>query len=127
MALYTPEQHSRYDGHFVLSASRIYQVGQLDDPPGWDHMGNDASNVHGVKGSVEIDVDEIKNTGHFIARLTIPEGELVLEMTRFHEFSSCQDGGLQPTCTNTVMLGVVIQTGLKRLCLSPAGATGRQR
>jgi len=94
MSLYTPEQHTRYDGHFVLSASRIYQVGQLNDPPGWDHMGNDASNVQEVKGSVEIDVDEIKNTGRFVARLTIPEGELVLEMKRFHEFNPCQDGGV---------------------------------
>ena len=30
----------------------------------------------------------------FVARLTIPEGELVLEMKRFHEFSPCQDGGI---------------------------------
>ena len=94
MSLYTPEQHTRYDGHFVLSASRMYQVGQLNDPPGWDHMGNDASNVREVKGSVKIDVDEVKNTGRFVARLTIPEGELVLEMKRFHEFSPCQDGGI---------------------------------
>ena len=94
MSLYTPEQHPRYDGHFVLSARRIYQVGQLNDPPGWDHMGNAAANVQEVPGSVEIDVDERKNTGVFVARLTIPEGELVLEMKRFHEFSPCQDGGI---------------------------------
>ncbi len=94
MTLYTPEQHTRYDGHFVLSASRIYQVGQLNDPPGWDHIDNAASDVQPVKGSVEIDVDEIKNTGRFIARLTIPAGDLVLEIQRFHEFSPCQDGGV---------------------------------
>ena len=94
ISLYTPEQHDLYDGHFVLSAARIYQVGRLDDPAGWDHMGNDASNVHPVQGTVEVDVDEIKNTGRFVARLKVPEGDLVLAFDRFHEFNPCQDGGV---------------------------------
>ncbi len=94
MTLYTPEQHNLYDAHFVLSAGRVYQVGRLNDPPGWDHMGNDASNVHPVEGVVEIEVDEIKNTGRFVARLKVPEGDLVLEFERFHEFNPCQNGGV---------------------------------
>ena len=94
MTLYTPEQHRHYDGHFILSAGQIYQVGRHTDPAGWDHMGNDASIVHPVEGTVDIDVDEIKNTGHFVARLTIPEGDLILELNQFQEFSPCQDGGL---------------------------------
>lgn len=94
MAIYTPEQHELYDGHFVLSAGEVYQVGRLDDPPGWDHMDNEARNVHPVEGTVEIDVNEIDNTGTFVARLEVPEGELVIEMDRLHEFSPCQDGGV---------------------------------
>lgn len=94
ITLYAPEQHDLYDGRFLLSAGRIHQVGRLDDPPGWDHMGDDASNVHPVDGTVEIDVNEIENTGRFVARLKIPEGDLVLEFDRFHEFSPCQDGGV---------------------------------
>jgi hypothetical protein len=57
-------------------------------------MGNDASNVHPVEGRVEIDVDEIKNTGRFVVRLKVPEGDLVLEFDRFHEFNPCQSGGV---------------------------------
>ncbi len=94
MTLYTPDQHDLYDGRFVLSAQRIYQVGTLTDPPGWNHMGNDAENVRPMAGNVEIDVDEIRNSGTFTARLKLPEGELVLEMERFHEFNPCQDGGV---------------------------------
>ena len=92
--LYAPEQHDLYDGRFVLTAGRMYQVGQLDDRPGWDHMGNDASTAHSVEGSVEIDVDEIGNRGRFVARLAVPQGSLVMEVDRFHEFSPCQDGGV---------------------------------
>ena len=45
ISVYAPEQHDLYDGHFILSASRVYQVGGLKDPPGWNHMSNDSSNV----------------------------------------------------------------------------------
>ena len=94
ITLYAPQQHDLYDGHFVLSATRIYQVGRLDDPAGWDHMGNDAAALQPVAGVVEIDVDEIRNRGSFVATLGIPQGELVVRIDRFHEFSPCQDGGL---------------------------------
>lgn len=94
VGLYAPEQHDLYDGRFFLTADRVYQVGTLEDPPGWDHMGNDATNVHAVHGGVEIDVDEVANKGTFRAHLQLPEGELVLEIDRFHEFSPCQDGGV---------------------------------
>ena len=94
IALYAPEQHDLYDGRFVLAASRIYQVGRLDEPPGWNHIGNDASNVREVEGSVAIDVNERENSGTFVARLRVPEGDLVIESERFHEFNPCQDGGI---------------------------------
>ena len=94
LGIYSPRQHSPYDGHFVISASRIYQVGRLNDPPGWDHIDNEAQRAFPVGGTVEIDVDEIKNTGSFVARLKIPEGDLELQLDRFHQFNPCQDGGI---------------------------------
>lgn len=94
ITLYAPDQHDLYDGRFVLSASRLHQIGALRDAPGWDHMGNDATNVRPIDGTVEIAVNEIENTGRFVARLAVPEGDLVIEMDRFHEFSPCQDGGV---------------------------------
>ena len=92
MTVYTPEQHDLYDGRFILSAGRVYMVWGLDDLPGWNHIDNDAATVHTVDGTVEVDVNEITNTGQFIARLTIPEGDLVIEIERFNEFNPCQDG-----------------------------------
>jgi len=94
IALYAPEQHDLYDGRFVLTAGRIHQIGTLDDPPGWDHIDNDASSARAVEGTVEIDVDEIANTGTFRAELELPEGRLVLAIDRFNEFSPCQHGGI---------------------------------
>lgn len=94
ITLYAPEQHDLYDGHFVLSASRIYMVGGLNDAAGWNHMGNDAAAIHPAEGTAEVDVNEIANTGTFRARLKIPEGDLVLEFDRFNEFNPCQNGGV---------------------------------
>ncbi|MEQ1857349.1 MAG: hypothetical protein ABL963_12890 [Longimicrobiales bacterium] len=94
MRIFAPEQHDLYDGRFVISASRIHMVGSLNDPEGWDHLDNEARNVHAVSGSAEIAVDEIRNTGTFEARLRIPEGDLVLIMDRWSEFNPCQNGGI---------------------------------
>ena len=94
VTIFAPEQHDLYDGRFILSAGRVYMVGSLNDPPGWDHLDNAAKTVKPVSGAVELDLDEIKNTGKFEARLKIPEGDLLLAVDRFHEFSPCQDGGI---------------------------------
>jgi len=94
MGIYTPEQHELYDGRFVIGGGRIYQAGTLDDPPGWDHMGDDASNLRPVEGTIEFDVNEIENTGTFVADLELPEGRYVVELEEIVEFSPCQDGGI---------------------------------
>ncbi|HEX7081705.1 MAG TPA: hypothetical protein VF329_11880 [Gammaproteobacteria bacterium] len=94
MGLYAPRQHELYDGRFMITGRGVYQVGTLRDEPPWDHMGNDASNLRPVDGEILIDVDEIRNTGTFRAELQLPEGDYVVELDRFHEFSPCQDGGI---------------------------------
>jgi hypothetical protein len=94
VTMYAPEQHDLYDGHFVLTGNRVYMVGGLNDPPGWNHMDNSGASAKPVAGTVDIDVDEIKNTGRFEARLKIPEGDLVLAIDKFNEFNPCQNGGI---------------------------------
>jgi len=94
MGIYAPAQHELYDGHFIIRGSRIYQVGTLGDKSPWDHMGDAADNLRAIDGEVRFDVNEISNTGTFRADLQLPEGHYVIELERFHEFSSCQDGGI---------------------------------
>jgi hypothetical protein len=94
ITMFAPEQHDLYDGHYVLSANRIYMVGGLNDPAGWDHMDNDAKSVKPVAGTAEIDVNDLTNTGKFEVRLKIPEGDLVLAIDKFNEFNPCQNGGI---------------------------------
>jgi len=94
MAIYTPDQHQLYDGHFKIQGERVFQVGKLNELPPWDHMGNDAQNITPVEGTIMIDVNEIENSGSFKAELKLPEGKYVVNLERIHEFSPCQDGGI---------------------------------
>lgn len=94
ITMFAPEQHDLYDGRFVLSANRVHMVGTVADPVGWDHLDNAAATVRPANGTVELNVDEIQNTGTFEAALKIPEGDLVLTVDRWHEFNPCQNGGI---------------------------------
>ena len=94
MQLYAPSQHELYDGRFSIQGRRIYQAGTLDDASPWDHMDDDASDLREVGGTIDVDVDEIRNTGSFRAALDLPEGHYAVEIERFHEFAPCQDGGI---------------------------------
>src|SRR5687767_4329981 len=93
ITMFAPDQHDLYDGHFVMSANRLYMVGGLNDPEGWDHLDNAATTVKPVAGAAEIDVNDLTNTGKFEVRAKIPEGDLVMAIDRFHEFNPCQNGG----------------------------------
>ncbi len=126
--IFAPEQHDLYDGHFVISANRIYMVGGLNDPEGWDHLDNDARTLRPVGGTAEIDVDEIRNTGKFEVRLKIPEGDLVLAVDKWNEFNPCQKAASSPTSTNTAPTqGVGTTTGRRPSASSPDGASGMPR
>src|SRR5262245_43685321 len=94
ITMFAPEQHDLYDGQYVLSANRIHMVGGRNDAAGWDHMDNEAKTVKPVSGSAEINVNDLTNTGTFEARLKIPDGDLVLAIDKFNEFSPCQNGGI---------------------------------
>lgn len=94
LGIYAPGQHDLYDGRFVMSGTRVFQVGTLNDESPWDHMGDDASNLREVGGSIEFEVDEIANTGTFRAELELPEGTYVVELEEVVEFNPCQDGGI---------------------------------
>jgi hypothetical protein len=85
---------NQFGGPYEEARRRIYMVGGLNDPVGWDHMDNEATTVKLVSGTAEIDVNDLTNTGRFEARLEIPEGDLVLGIDKIHEFSPCQNGGI---------------------------------
>ena len=57
-------------------------------------MDNEANNLQFVEGEIRIDVNEIENSGSFVAVIVVPDGYYEVELERFNEFSPCQDGGI---------------------------------
>ena len=94
MGMYAPQQHELYDGRFNIVGRNVYQSGSLNETSPWDHMDGRANNLHKVSGEIRIDVNEIDNSGSFVAELELPEGLYRVELERFNEFSPCQDGGI---------------------------------
>ena len=94
MGMYAPQQHELYDGRFNIVGRNVYQSGSLNETSPWDHMDDRANNLHKVSGEIRIDVNEIDNSGSFVAELELPEGLYRVELERFNEFSPCQDGGI---------------------------------
>ena len=127
MQLYAPEQHDLYDGRFIITGSRIYQVGALNDESPWDHMGNDGRNLRPVGGVAEIDVNEIDNTGTFRAELELPEGKYVLDLEQIKEFAPCQDGGIAAYYSSMATRGAVTRTGPRACFTSLAGESAPRR
>ena len=94
MGMYAPQQHELYDGRLNIVGRNVYQSGSLNETSPWDHMDDRANNLHKVSGEIRIDVNEIDNSGSFVAELELPEGLYRVELERFNEFSPCQDGGI---------------------------------
>ena len=95
LTIFSPKNHDLFDGHFVLSAGRVYMVGDLKYPKKmFDHIDNDAQNMVPVKGTFEIDVDEIKNTGSCTGKFETPDGMLEVAFDEFKPSNPCQDGGI---------------------------------
>ena len=95
LTIYSPKNHDNYDGHFVISAGKAYMIGDLKPgKKGFDHIDNDGKNAHPVKGTFEIDVDEIKNTGTMVGKFETPDGMLEVAFDEFKPSNPCQDGGI---------------------------------
>ncbi len=95
LTIYSPKNHDLYDGHFMVSAGRAYMIGDLK--PGkkkFDHIDNEAENKIAVKGTFEIDVNEIKNTGSVTGKFETSDGVLEIAFDEFKEGQPCQDGGI---------------------------------
>lgn len=96
LTIYSAKNHDLYDGRFVLSAGKVYMIGDLKYPKmGFDHIDNEGKNAKPVKGTFEIDVDEIKNTGTCVGKFELPNGDkLEVAFDEFKQGQPCQDGGI---------------------------------
>lgn len=92
--IFNATEHPHYSGEFRLKGDRGTLVGSVDDPPPWDHLDYAGTRLHAVKGTIEIDVNELTNTGKVVAEFIEGDDRYRIVFDRFIQRVPFQDGGI---------------------------------
>ena len=61
--IFKATEHPYYSGEFRLKGDRATLVGSMGDTPPWDHLDYAGKHLMPVKGTIDIAVNEVTNTG----------------------------------------------------------------
>jgi hypothetical protein len=92
--IFNATEHPYYSSAFHISGSRTTLVGSMEDVSPWDHLDYAGKRLLSVKGSVEIEVDETKNTGQVIAEFVDGADHYKIVFDRFSAKAPFQNGGI---------------------------------
>src|SRR5438874_2628860 len=68
--IFKAPEHPYYTGQFRLRGQKTTLVGSMQDTSPWDHLDYAGKRLTAVQGAIDIDVNEINNTGKVIAEFT---------------------------------------------------------
>ena len=92
--IFNATEHPYYSSAFHISGGRTTLVGSMQDVSPWDHLDYAGKRLLPVKGSVEIQVDETKNTGQVIAEFVEDADHYRIVFDRFSAKAPFQNGGI---------------------------------
>ena len=92
--IFNATEHPYYSSAFHISGGRATLVGSMQDVSPWDHLDYAGKHLLPVKGSVEIQVDETKNTGQVIAEFVEGADHYRVVFDRFSAKAPFQSGGI---------------------------------
>ncbi len=92
--IFKATEHPFYSGEFHLKGERATLVGSLQDTPPWDHLDYTGKHLTRVKGTIEIDVNEVANTGIVVAEFVEGIDHYRIVFDRFASAQPFQDGGI---------------------------------
>ena len=87
-------EHPHYTGQFRIGGQRAVLVGSMSDVSPWDHLDYTGKHLSSVQGTVEIDVNELTNTGKVIAEFLEGTDRFRILFDRFSAKAAFQDGGI---------------------------------
>lgn len=87
-------EHPYYSGGYRLSGQRATLVGSMQDTSPWDHMDYAGKRLSSIQGTIEIDVNEIANTGRVHAEFAEGADRFRITFDRFSAKAPFQDGGI---------------------------------
>jgi len=92
--IFKAAEHPYYTGQFHLAGGRATLVGSMQDASPWNHLDYAGKHLTPVKGMIEIDVEELTNTGRVIAEFEEGADRYRVVFDRFAGATPYQDGGI---------------------------------
>ena len=83
-----------YSGEFHIKGDRMTLIGTMRDTSPWDHLDYAGKRLSPVKGTIEIDVNEVTNSGRVVAEFGENTDRFRIVFDRFSAKSPYQDGGI---------------------------------
>src|SRR5262245_52237351 len=87
-------EHPHYTGEFRISGQRATLIGSMNDASPWDHLDYAGKHLSSVQGTIEIDVNELANTGRVQAEFVEGSDRFRIVFDRFSAKATFQDGGI---------------------------------
>src|SRR5262245_49738728 len=65
--IFQPTEHPYYSGQFHISGQKTTLIGSVNDRTPWDHLDYAGKHLTPVQGSIDIEVNEVTNSGRIMA------------------------------------------------------------
>ena len=92
--IFKAPEHPFYTGEFRLKGDRAVLIGSMSDTPPWDHLDYAGKHLNAVKGTIEIQVNELTNSGQVVAEFVEGADRYRIMFDRFAAKAPFQDGGI---------------------------------
>jgi len=92
--IFKATEHPYYSGQFRIRGQKATLVGGTQDQSPWDHLDYAGKRLKPVQGAIDIDVNEITNTGQIIAEFAEGSDRYRIVFDRFAASKPYQDGGI---------------------------------
>ena len=92
--IFKASEHPNYSGQFHILDGKGTLVGSIPDRAPWDHFDYAGKRLTLVQGTIEIDVNEVTNTGQVLAEFVEGTARYRIVFDRFSAKQPFQDGGI---------------------------------
>ena len=87
-------EHPRYSGQFHLSGQKATLIGSMQDRAPWDHLDYAGKHLTQVQSTIDIEVNELTNSGQVVAEFAEGSDRYRIVFDRFAAKAPFQDGGI---------------------------------
>ncbi len=92
--IFKAAEHPHYTGEFRIKGERATLIGSMSDTTPWDHLDYAGKHLNAVKGTIEIEVNELNNRGQVVAEFIEGADRYRIIFDRFAAKAPFQDGGI---------------------------------